>query len=119
MSLDADMSFWPPQSTVEGRDRSNAVPDITTEGLRFSKYGLWFRSGASVDVVIVDGPPGSRLFYDKGVGQAVRTPAGCNDGSTWQQVPGGYLVPEPACLTIEVRQNGQSARAVIPVGRSC
>ena len=96
-----------------GRTDSNA--------LLSAKAGLWVRVGARVQLTVA-GPEAGSI----GWGSAARLThhvvvADCQGGGSagWLVWPGGFWVPRPACLHLELSSHGQHRDIGVPVGEPC
>ena len=104
-----------------GRPGPENDPDLA---MRFSKMGLLVREGAefSIDVsaasqpnALVDWP----LPMDRIPGTRISS-GGCEASSaTWLVFAGGVWTREPACVTLSLEANGDTAEFMLPIGTPC
>jgi hypothetical protein len=92
------------------------------DGRYFAKTGLLIRTGQAAELVV----PANVAEVDwgnTGAGQRtahLRIPACPKFGAgEWQVYPGGYYVPKPVCLAVEIRADGRTTTVRVPVGTPC
>jgi hypothetical protein len=86
-------------------------------GLGFAKAGLLVRPGTASAITVAN------LDHRIGWGstdaaQRMDIPA-CDGGADWLVYAGGFLVPEPACLTLVVESGGDRSEIRIPIDAPC
>lgn len=86
----------------------------------FAKTGLFFRPGATFELIVPAGFT-SRLSIGWGTPSQTVVVSNCakTGGGGWLALAGGYWIGHPACVPIIVRAGGKQQQVHIGVGTAC
>jgi len=116
-------------SVALATDRSQSAPLQTApsgeralELRRFAKTGLVVRTGTRAELVVPSAWRGRVAFRWGNTGDVPATGhlvIDCPGDGRWIAFPGGYLVPEPACVPVVIATAKKVRTVRVPVGRRC
>jgi len=86
-------------------------------GLGFAKVGLLVRAGTASEIAVTDSD--HRIGWGStDIAQRLVVPA-CAGAAEWLVYAGGFLVPEPACMTLTVDTDDGSDEISFPIDAPC
>ena len=96
------------------------APELSgrSDGLLFAKGGLWLRDNPAVRLAVV-GPEAALVGWGKPGRPARELAVSACSGNGWKVWPGGFYVPEPTCVRLQVETQQGPVKAAVPVGATC